>query len=110
MHSYPYLRVIPDEKYLCFEKKKCNYFTAFGVQGGLPIAAAITPLKGPQKPEVSRCSDTDEKYLCFEKIIYLFLPFLVCRAICPWHTAITLGEPEGSKCSEMHSQPYLRPN
>ena len=56
----------------------------------------------------------DEKYFCFEKTIYLFftLFYLVCRAVCPWRTAIGAGgrsrpqKPEGCRCSEMHSQPY----
>ena len=65
------------------------------------------------------------EFFCFEKTIYHFPPFLVCRAarpwpVCLWHNAIVAGgggvgtaqsrqKPEGSRCSEMHSQPYLSP-
>ena len=35
----------------------------------------------------------------------------MCKSVCPWCTAIGAGgrfqKPEGSRCSEMYSQPYL---
>ena len=42
----------------------------------------------------------------------------MCRDVCLWHTGIVARgpgaaqgplKPEGPRCSEMHSQPYLRP-
>ena len=53
-----------------------------------------------------------------EKTFYLFHPFLVCRPVGLWHYAIAARgleaaqgpqKSEGSRCSEVHSQPYLRP-
>ena len=44
---------------------------------------------------------------------FFFNPFLVCRVVCPWCTSIADGglgvtqKPEGFRCSEVHSQPYL---
>ena len=94
-------------------------------------AGGLRAAQGPQNPEGSRCSEMhsqpymspkgvipDENSSCFEKTIYLFHTFLVYRPVCLWHNAIAargLGaaqgpqKPEGSRYSEMHSQPYLRP-
>ena len=103
-----------------------------------PLCTAIAAgvwgaLKAPQKPEGSRCSEMhSQPYLspkwiipdgnssCFEKTIYPFT-FSWCAGLTvahchcgrgsgPWGLGAAQGpqKPEGSRCSEMHSQPYLR--
>ena len=107
MHSQPYLSpkwIIPDGN--SFLRKSFTFSTLSWCAG--LFACGTLPLRpgvwGPQKPEGSRCSEMhSQPYLSpkwiipdgncshFEKIIYLFYPFLVCKAVCLWHTTIGAG-------------------
>ena len=125
MHYQPY----PRPKWI--SRKQFTIFSPLLVcRAARPWCSAIAAGGRSQKPEGSRCSEMhsqpylspkwvipDENPSYFEKTIYLFHPFLVCRPVCLWHNAIAAGglgaaqgpqKLEGSRCSEMHSQPYLR--
>ena len=113
----------------CFEKTIYHFMVCIWCSA--IAAGGLGAAQGPKKPEGSGCSEMhsqpylspkwvipDENSSCFEKIIYLFYHFLVCRAVCLWHTTIAAGGlvaaqgphmPEGSRCSEMRSQPIWDP-
>ena len=110
-----------------FWENHLPFLTFLGVQGCLPVAYyhcgwGSLGRSRPQKPEGCRCSVmnsqpylspkwiiSDENSSCFEKTVYTFYLFMVCRAIGAGGLGAAQGprKPEGSRCSEMHSQPYL---
>ena len=111
--------VIPDDSFVLFWENNLP------LCAGLPALCALPLRRGSRCSEIHSQPYLSPKWIIpdgnssrFEKIIYLFNPFLMCKAVCLWPTTIAargLGaawgpqKPEGCRCSDMNSQPYLSP-
>ena len=117
--------VIPDENSFCFKKTIYLFYPFLVCRAVWPWHTAIAA-GGQRFLDALRCIHSLiwapnewfqwKSFFELRTKITFFTHFLVYRAVCPWHTYIAAGglgaaqgpqKPEGSRCSEMHTQPIL---